>query len=584
MSDESDSDRHDVSEGHGAHRFFDIEASESDSQGDLPSDPDSASENFLREQGVCSSFPQFGRLPPELRHRVWELFCPDLTAKARIYDFRCYAHNDVLMLQEGAKLSDQTAAARIVLSVNSESRSFALKSLRHAMTFNGNQAVFRFNKETDIISISNWGYSEPFPHTFELPGSTRDVTQISVDPKDPSFSPELSAVLFRSLPELRRVYVCVESIDCKKKDLRWCASDLVNRCYSEFIEEGEAGLPYTIRSLMCWPDVINHREFAEDEIPLESIDAYNEVRSGILSEVDPLDERHIPELWPLVVFEGEKELRVFEKIRVSGKSEVVASDEDEEEDSDASTDELDEYESEGIDDSEIDDEEEGSGEEDDLEVASSSSEGSDDSSTLEEENVPDEDEDAFTSVGKAHYSPARFSSPEAESPGVNPRPSGMAAGGPSRHLKRARHVIASSDSEEDDVGESVARKKARLRGRHDRRVLSDSEESESQKDKVDKDEEDGAAEEEDDNADDDEDEGTGKPMSLAEKLAFHRRKNPTPSDSGDDSGRHRSSSSRDDPEGIGDFRDNSDENEPFSGSDRSNMAMEDSDESPRESE
>lgn len=45
------------------------------------------------EDGPFSTFHPFARLPPELRYRVWELFCPDLTpAKPRVLYIEACTH------------------------------------------------------------------------------------------------------------------------------------------------------------------------------------------------------------------------------------------------------------------------------------------------------------------------------------------------------------------------------------------------------------------------------------------------------------------------------------------------------------
>ncbi|KAG6044173.1 hypothetical protein E4U39_003627 [Claviceps sp. Clav50 group G5] len=96
------------------------------------------------------TFHQFMQLPPELRHQIWHLYCPDLGAKACVLQFMFFRYN----VTPHPTLEYQTKTLRVMMSTHQESRTIALRKYPDKMgieTASGN-AIIRFRKETDVHS------------------------------------------------------------------------------------------------------------------------------------------------------------------------------------------------------------------------------------------------------------------------------------------------------------------------------------------------------------------------------------------------------------------------------------------------
>ncbi|KAG6029444.1 hypothetical protein E4U40_000521 [Claviceps sp. LM458 group G5] len=100
------------------------------------------------------TFHHFMQLPPELRHQIWHLYCPDLGAKARVLQFMFFRHN----VTPHPTLEYQTKTLRVMMSTHQESRTIALRKYPDEMgieTASGN-AIIRFRKETDVVILLDW--------------------------------------------------------------------------------------------------------------------------------------------------------------------------------------------------------------------------------------------------------------------------------------------------------------------------------------------------------------------------------------------------------------------------------------------
>lgn len=89
----------------------------------------------LENCDAVSTFPQFTRLPLELRRLVWQAYCPELAASARVLEFEvCQnewdrATEDEHLIFGDRGLRPATQRIRTVLSVHQKSRAFALAAL-----------------------------------------------------------------------------------------------------------------------------------------------------------------------------------------------------------------------------------------------------------------------------------------------------------------------------------------------------------------------------------------------------------------------------------------------------------------------
>ena len=507
------------------------------------------------------TFHQFGRLPPELRQRVWEFFDPDLRAPARVFSLVLVGD----YLWPAANTAQQTAPARAVLAVHRESRQIALKFYPNTFHFIDKGSVCRFHSSRDVIVLSlslpfnGWAaMSERDLKTIE---SLEHVKNLGFDIEaEWHFKSILQNLPFRTPPSLERIYHCWDARRIRARDIRWCLHDTVH-AFEVVTEEESPGVGEHYRQLFCWPDLEHHKNYAEAEIPpLLSADVADVCPKGL-------------ELWPMLAFSSDRGAQRYIALKVRSDD-----DPDAEWPSDLSDDSWGsesywshpgEYESEGIDDDTIDGNDDTDDDSDgDLIVDGSSPNGrhigdEDDGGSDFEGFSPSQGD--LVAVPSEGLPPARFSSLETDSrdgdieqgdeSGSDKEPAAPAN-------RRARRQVVHSDSEDDDLHDESPKKEKQASRQVNRRggrvVLSDSD------DENEIEEEDGGetntnaasesfrpmqkrkrvvSEDEDDDDDDSDqeneeesgeepDEGNAqkKPMSLAERLQLYRSENPVPAD------------------------------------------------------
>jgi len=501
--------------------FFELEAVESRSGSDDDDDSGSSSgsERAPSEPGYFggpTSFPQFLRLPPELRHHIWRLFCPDLVAKGRVFEFTCHNSYDGGYVGDHACLQQQTAATRAVLATHRESRALAVRTLPDTLAFGhtGDDHI-RFSRERDIIFFdSNIPLREDRYKAFvdqirhfavearHWPGAGGTAMSLNVGQDAEAF--------LERYPNLQTVYLHVDAHDCKLFEMPWLLVDKLNTYRFETVEE-HSGLGEDMEYAYCWPgpagDAVPIEEYrfpskdqadgdADGRDP-DNSSSSNDSSSSVDSSASgdspgSKDEllsatRRVP-LFPLVEFCLGSGLDMFDRLmewRRSGGDLDLAWDSSSDSDS-----ETDEYESEGINDEDIDEESQASEDEDDLAVLDHSEDGSDAGGGVADHvsiSSSDSDGDGTGDGGAGHlpdhseYPVATFSSPDAgpESPGSSSTLQGdgpqssSSEESPVRMVNRPKRRIVSSDAEDDSGDEPVARPSKRARV-----VLSDSEDSE----------------------------------------------------------------------------------------------------------
>ncbi|KAI0835993.1 hypothetical protein F5Y06DRAFT_274959 [Hypoxylon sp. FL0890] len=498
-----------------ANEFLDMEVAESDDQSEH-------GDNSSLDDTEPAFFPQFTRLPPELRARIWEYFDPDLKTKPRVFELILS-----LTLGESACLADQTAPARAMLATHHESRALALKSYPDTLDLYGGSGILRYNSAKDLIYVLN--DFRIFP---------KDMEAITSQMKNPShvavLYPAEEAPHFDMPPhakgKLRSLYFASDtSHDFKRKGLQWCVSDSVHSYYRQWIEE-EAGIPHVVETRYCWPDIDNHRGFAKE---------------NVRQELFPIEG---VEIWPMFEFFGRDGLDLYHKIQDAVSTESERGDQwssDTESEDESSTE--DEYESEGIDDATIDGDESLSEDEDDLVVQPDSEE--DDASNFNGFS-PLRDENQELSLGE-EVGVGNFSSLEPESP--------IHVGSESEHpasdaepvvkaSRRKRRIVSSDDEHESEDERNETAQMSSRPAKRSRVVLSDTEDEE---DEVNKNNDEGvehgreATDESEDNENSEEEESDeseeeeeeeepvkAKPMSLFEKLRQFRDEVPVSPDSG----------------------------------------------------
>ncbi|KAG6227617.1 hypothetical protein E4U26_001568 [Claviceps purpurea] len=130
---------------------------------DVAEKPGEESSRSRNGDTAPGAFPQFMRLPPELRHQVWHFYCPDLSVKARVLPFKRFPSSTTMEGQidysppadDYQDLAERTKSLRAVLSTHRESRSIAVRKYPDELVMDSasGAAVVRFRKETDVIFV-----------------------------------------------------------------------------------------------------------------------------------------------------------------------------------------------------------------------------------------------------------------------------------------------------------------------------------------------------------------------------------------------------------------------------------------------
>ncbi|KAB5582235.1 hypothetical protein GE09DRAFT_920102, partial [Coniochaeta sp. 2T2.1] len=485
--------------------FFEMEAVESGADSD-DSDSDSSSSDHSQLSSPIpkdspwyagpTTFPQFMELPPELRHQIWGMFCPDLVAKSRLYQVMVRGpFARTTYTEESPFLEQQTAPARAVLAVHRESRALALRTLPDTFPIGPSGCVVRFNKEKDIVCLSDQ-YDSP-----ELPMvSLETVRHIAIS----------AATWFEYYPDkalirnwlslylnLKAVYLQADAAESDPAELPWLEKGKLSSYHLQTWEQ-EPGLGEDLDFIYCWPDPAGDTEplarIAPRAHPLQEFDDDSDDNDPAHNrnphhDAGPTEEHGIP-IYPLLQFEFESGVEMFNRLmewrRTGGDLDWNWGG------SDHSGSETNEYESEGIDDEDIDEDAEPSGDEDDLVVLDHSEDDSEEGGVVADHvSISSSDNDtndngADVSGLPSHdeYPVAAFSSPESGA-GSSATLEGSARGNAEssgseddrpRMANRPKRRIVSSDAEDESDAEPTTRQRPMKRVR----VMSDSEEEDSE--------------------------------------------------------------------------------------------------------
>ncbi|ROW00086.1 hypothetical protein VSDG_03554 [Cytospora chrysosperma] len=348
--------------------LFDLEASEDDSEAAYE-----GQNGFGYDDGdYLESFPEFMKLPAELREMVWKAFCPDLTTGPRLFEI--YVMESPLpRLIPGPALENQTAPTRTLLAVNRESRGLALKSSPHTFSLSAGE-IIRYHEEKDIIHVVTSSRSDDAAFLLAIQELGDSLQNLAFSFK---FLDNILVDACYLLPSVRRLFVLFDESelqDVPVKNYAWTVSENVHHYYSKTQEDGEAGLVITIERMLCWPDLDKHRDFAQENIELretgwsslgDNIRVYRNILADPLATSHELSQDYVTEemlteavtriqkieVWPMVQFNGHDGIQLFNDMKAWdrpwdewGDSGFSGSDDTE-----------DEYDSEGIDDDSIHD-------------------------------------------------------------------------------------------------------------------------------------------------------------------------------------------------------------------------------------
>ncbi|GAW22522.1 hypothetical protein ANO14919_120590 [Xylariales sp. No.14919] len=253
-SDGSETDR-------GGH-FFDIEAEESDDFDEGGDDDDDDQDDDYYDDRVLFSFPQFSRLPPELRLMIWEAVDPYLKSMGRVFEVRV-VRDPIVDLWESATLSQQTAPARALLAANKESRGIALQYYPDVIRLRGGRGEVRFNGSNDIISLAHGHVLD-----YVLSGErwSDKIQYLAIEypyyaSSQPSSYLDSDEEARRMFGKLEVIFYCVDCFDqdFETSQLHWTVSESSKQFYLETFEE-QPGLGEDCKTIYCWPDTSLHSD------------------------------------------------------------------------------------------------------------------------------------------------------------------------------------------------------------------------------------------------------------------------------------------------------------------------------------
>lgn len=244
------------------------------------------------------------------------------------------------------------------MAVHQESRQTGLKAFPHTVTIDTGSyfrhSVVRFNKHHDVVHLDHIDKQIMVPGYGRLPGFSENIIQAAIDGEpyphgNDDVDNRVSAALCL-FPGLKRPYIWRENCEYKTKDLRWTVSDCVHQYHSQTSEK-EFGLGENTESMICWPNLSRHSDFAKFQVP--------RVQSEWPLWLDRDIKRSGVEIWPCIVFQFEPGMAMYRRL-LRGKhlpyGDAISDSSDEYASMAASSfdgTDQDEYESEGIDDAAI---------------------------------------------------------------------------------------------------------------------------------------------------------------------------------------------------------------------------------------
>lgn len=214
-----------------------------------------------------ASFPRFCRLPPELRRRVWELFCPEIVTAARIFPLTMASPEK---RREGRAqdsfrpvLCSVTLRMRRLLAVNQESRAIALQAAPDSLpigVFRGEMrttGTVRFNRDRDIIILNGESLSRLRRRCLDFTDSVKNLG-VEAYPVGLRYETwrDRDIRTYRDalgrFPNLKRLYSCQPLYSNGE---RWLKKPAVSRHFIGPLPMHEGEMLRDWPFLYCWPRV-----------------------------------------------------------------------------------------------------------------------------------------------------------------------------------------------------------------------------------------------------------------------------------------------------------------------------------------
>ncbi|KAL7817933.1 hypothetical protein V8C44DRAFT_319670 [Trichoderma aethiopicum] len=447
---------------------------------------DSADENLYEGR----TFHPFSRLPPELRIRVWELALGE-EAQPRILHFgldlsppRLLDSDDVddvvidWTVRTTEELAKETRHVRRIIAVNREARDVVLKTMPHALKLRSKRpgrgpATVNFHRDRDVAYLSA-GREFQKTLSFDLRGDwqqggrcnfegfAENVTQLAINCSSLSSIEEfddgrLYAHILEPFSNLKRLFL--ELLQCeqlKLGDKIWAGSEFV---YTHEVAIRDRGNGYFLTKRV-WPNADDYDDFAR-QLPVPT---FNE--PGLPSTKRLRQLGHGAMILPMFVFEDRRGYETLEKLRalwqeaysrgipVEELSDWSLDGDDDDVDQGFGSSEPDEYESEGIDDSEIIENGTDHYDSDEDDLSGDLVHGDDESSNGDDDDSDGDSGSALNGRQNDRSVPngnaAAFSSPEPEPTSVS-----------GTQNSRKRRIVADSD---DELPSDVSRKRRARNG------------------------------------------------------------------------------------------------------------------------
>lgn len=226
------------------------------------------------DDNICEqqSFPQFARLPVELRLRVWQHLCVELNCgpSGRVFPVKLVLEGDVpYSIQPTDDLKNQTALARAVLATNREARDEALKFFPDTFTISNGSGLVRFTAKRDIVLLDGT-FNAPWMRdswNFHIDGFSDQIVNLALGTDYMSFRlmyfgrtiddiVHTTWFLLLFLNPFRRLDTLYYCWDDEREDehlKQWCASDLVHRYH--FLPDRESASGNELeQTIYCWLD------------------------------------------------------------------------------------------------------------------------------------------------------------------------------------------------------------------------------------------------------------------------------------------------------------------------------------------
>ena len=285
------------------------------------------------------TFHRFNHLPTELRYRIWELYCTDLTAPGRVYEFRIanlsiVGNRNPHPKPSGYRVYDTEnlkycgCEARKVLAVNQESRNLALKAFPDTLDFRVTPydevstwseiskhriASLRFRKETDVILLREtpeWVWDQDGSaisgpdSAYELPNFGHVVQNLAIcqTPEAIFWNDRFDDIkqLMRHFPNLVNYYYLVPSYVADSRYMTWAVAPETTRHLFKHAESPEPGDYAPERELFCW---VTQDALPKIRIPRRIGDMANRLK--------PLAEEKGVNLLPMTHFYGRRDLNLY---------------------------------------------------------------------------------------------------------------------------------------------------------------------------------------------------------------------------------------------------------------------------------